>query len=114
MWRLRGAEGAGGFVRCPLQGRQTERCLRAVFADEIECRDAERSRVLTAHGFEVLRFGNSAVLTDMGRGIATIFAAVRRRREKGLWGYEIRWTYLSRLVGRSRCEGVRLQKPRLT
>ena len=71
--------GQGGIVRCPLQGRQTERRLRAVFADEAECRVAERSRVLTAHGFEVLRFGNTAVLTDMEWVIVTIFVAVSRK-----------------------------------
>ena len=86
MWRRRRGEGAGGFVRCPLQGRQTERRLRAVFADEAECRDAERSRVLTAHGFEVLRFGNTAILTDMEGVIATIFAVVGRRRKGGEMG----------------------------
>ena len=79
MWRRRRGERAGGFVGCALEGRQTERRLRAVFADEAECRDAERSRVLTAHGFEVLRFGNTAVLTDMEWVIVTIFVAVSRK-----------------------------------
>ena len=78
--------GQGGIVRCPLQGRQTERRLRAVFADEAEGRDAERSHMLAAHGFEVLRFGNTAILTDMECVIATIFAAVSRRREGGVMG----------------------------
>jgi len=53
------------------------------YSDEAERRDGERSCVLTAHGFEVLRFGNTAILTDMESVIATIFAAVSRRREGG-------------------------------
>ena len=53
------------------------------YSDEAERRDGERSRVLTAHGFEVLRFGNTAILTDMESVVATIFDAVSSRREGG-------------------------------
>ena len=56
------------------------------YSDEAERRDGERSRVLTEHGFQVLRFGNTAILTDMESVIATIFAAVSRRREGGVMG----------------------------
>ena len=56
------------------------------YSDEAEHRDADRSRVLAAYGFEVLRFGNTAILTDMEGVIATIFAAVGRRRKGGEMG----------------------------
>ncbi len=49
------------------------------YSDEAERRDAERSRYLQAQGFEVLRFTNTAILTEMDSVIATIFAAVSRR-----------------------------------
>ena len=53
------------------------------YSDEAERRDGERSHMLAAHGFEVLRFGNTAILTDMDNVIATIFAAVSCRPEAG-------------------------------
>ena len=56
------------------------------YSDEAERRDGERSRVLTAHGFEILRFGNTAILKDMESVVATIFAAISRRREGGVMG----------------------------
>ena len=49
------------------------------YSDEAEHRDAERSRVLAAHGFEVLRFGNTSILTDMETVIVTIHAAMNRK-----------------------------------
>ena len=49
------------------------------YSDEAERRDGERSRVLAEHGFEVLRFTNTDILTDMDSVIATIFAAVSRK-----------------------------------
>ena len=52
------------------------------FSDEAERRDGIRSRVMAAHGFEVLRFSNSAILTDMDTVIATILAAVNRKLDQ--------------------------------
>ena len=49
------------------------------YSDEAEWRDGERSRVLAEHGFEVLRFTNTAILTDMESVIATIFAAISKK-----------------------------------
>ena len=42
--------------------------------------------MLAARGFEVLRFGNTAILTDIETVIATIFAAVSGRRDGGVIG----------------------------
>ncbi len=49
------------------------------YSDEAERRDGERSRLLAEHGFEVLRFTNTTILTDMDSVIATIVAAVSRK-----------------------------------
>ena len=49
------------------------------YSDEAERRDGERSRVLAEHGFEVLRFTNTAILADMESVIATIFAVVSKK-----------------------------------
>ncbi len=49
------------------------------YSDEAERRDGERSRVLAEHGFEVLRFTNTMILTDMDCVIATIHAAMSRK-----------------------------------
>ena len=49
--------------------------------DEAERRDGDRSRLLAEHGFKMLRFGNTVILTDMDSVIATILAAVNRKLE---------------------------------
>ena len=49
------------------------------YSDEAERSDRERSRVLAEHGFEVLRFTNTMILTDMESVIATIFAVVSKK-----------------------------------
>ena len=49
------------------------------YSAEAEHRDAERSRLLSDHGFEVLRFTNTVIMTDMDSVLATIFAAVSRK-----------------------------------
>ena len=49
------------------------------YSDEAERRDGERSRMLAEHGFEVLRFTNTAILADMESVIATIFAVVSKK-----------------------------------
>ena len=49
------------------------------YSDEAERLDGERSRMLAEHGFEVLRFTNTAILADMESVIATIFAVVSKK-----------------------------------
>ena len=49
------------------------------YSDDAERRDAERSRVLAEHGFEILRFTNTPILTDMDSVMATIFAAISKK-----------------------------------
>ena len=49
------------------------------YSDEAERRDGERSRVLAEHGFEILRFTNTPIPTDMDSVMATIFAAISKK-----------------------------------
>ena len=49
------------------------------FSEEAERRDDTRSLLLAEHGFEVLRFTNTQILTDMDSVIATIMAVVSKK-----------------------------------
>ena len=49
------------------------------YSDDATQRDAARTAVLEAHGFDVLRFTNTMILTEIDIVIATIFAALVRR-----------------------------------